>query len=377
MAKKDEKKLFWGVVGTAFLLAIIAGAFAGVISSVFTDQSLQQYFESLSGDERLAVISEVKPRPLPGTYEEALSRVQESAWPALASIRVASEDTTEVSELIHADDVIGHGAVVTSDGWIAFHVSVFEILNDASEDIEIWVRGERYQVEEVVTGPTDFVMVNVDAQDLPALAFGASDQVNAGAILFAVTGNSSLTPTSLRDAEFSTGELVTRAEQFETRWELHDPIVTSGPLFNSAGELVGLAGGVTQATPLHHGLPFVHAVLRDAGTEAPGMGAYVVDIDSVLNVDASLVGTVSAGALIIAPDARTPAVLPGGPADLAGLQEGDVVLAIDGTSIAQNVSLAEAISDYRPEDTAVLSVFRNLETIEIPITFANLSDLLY
>lgn len=374
---KEEKNLFLGVVGTAFLLAVIAGAFAGVITSVFTDQSLQQYFESLSGEERLAVISEVKPRPLPGTYEEALSRVQESAWPALASIRVASEDTTSATGLIHVDDVIGHGAVVTSDGWIAFHASVIEILEDSEEDIEVWVRGERYFVEEIITGPTDFVMVNVDAQDLPALAFGASDQVDAGSILFAVTGNSSLTPTSLRDAEYSTGELVVPAEQFETRWELHDSIVTSSPLFNSAGELVGLAGGVTQATPLHHGLPFVHAVLRGTDTDAPGIGAYVVDLDSVLNVDDQLVGTVSAGALVIAPDARTRAIVPGGPADLAGIEAGDVILALDGTSIAQNVSLAEVIAGYRPGDTATLTVLRNQETIEFSITFANFSDLLY
>lgn len=374
---QDDKKMFWGVIGTAFLLSIIAGALAGVISSVFTDQSLQNYFESLSQDERLAAISEVKPRPLPGTYEEALGRVQETAWPALAALRVASTDADTAQEMIHIDDVLGYGAIVTSDGWIAFHTSVLGALEDVDGEPEVWVDGERYEVVDLVSGSTDFVMVRVEAQDLPALAFGASDQMQAGSIIFAVTGSSSIVPTSLRDAEYPRAEIVNPAEVFETQWELDDAILVSGPLFNSAGEFVGLGGGVTNATPLHHGLPFVHAVLRGDEASAAAIGAYVVDIDSVLNIDNALRGNVTAGALVMAPDARTEAVVSGGPADEAGLQEGDVILSVNGTQVAANISLSELIAGFRPGDQTVFTILRNGETQDLYITFANFSDLIY
>ena len=89
-----NKKTIWSFVGAALALSIIAGAASGIVASIITNQSLDEYFESLSADRELVSISKVKPRPLPGTYEEALSQVREVGRSSLALIYPKSPTAT-------------------------------------------------------------------------------------------------------------------------------------------------------------------------------------------------------------------------------------------------------------------------------------------
>ena len=183
--------------------------------------------------------------------------------------------------------------------------------------------------------------------------------------------------TSLRDTELVRGDIINPAEVFETQWELADTIAVSGPLFNSAGEFIGLSAEVTLALPLHHGLAFVHAVLRSGESEHAALGAYVVDIDAVLNIDPDVRGEAKSGALLTSPGRKTPAVLEDGPAASAGLKEGDVIVSVDDTIIAGPISLAEVLTNYRVESQATLKILRDGEIQEVQVTFVNYRNLIY
>jgi len=61
-------------------------------------------------------------------------------------------------------------------------------------------------------------------------------------------------------------------------------------------------------------------------------------------------------------------VIPGSPAEEAGLRVGDLIRKVDGQSVSPGRPLAEVLSAYRPGDRVVLTVEREGREIEIPVT---------
>ncbi len=61
-------------------------------------------------------------------------------------------------------------------------------------------------------------------------------------------------------------------------------------------------------------------------------------------------------------------VIPGSPAEEAGLKVGDLILAVDGRRVTGNRPLAQILASYRPGDRVTLTVERDGEELEIPVT---------
>lgn len=364
--------------GVILILAIVCGALSGVVASVLTNQSLDRYAESLADSERLFTISQEKPRPLPGTYEEALARIQESGWPALASIRPVSTDSLRVSDWVREDSASGVGTIITSDGWLLFHKDSVAAFADVTTGAEVWIQGERFAIEQAVEDTkSDLILVKVEAQGLPTLAFGPAEDMLGGDLLFVLPGATEIIPTSLKDANRPVNGLVMPAETYVSRWETTDGVEDPGPILNAAGELVGFVNDGAEAVPLHHFLPFIQSTLRNGAVQYAGIGGYTMSISSVLNLDETITGRSTFGALVVAPDARTSAVLSGGPAAEAGLQEGDIIIAVDDVLITENESLAEILASYESGQSSEMTVLRDDEQLDLSITFADLQSLSY
>ncbi|MCA9326934.1 PDZ domain-containing protein, partial [Candidatus Saccharibacteria bacterium] len=62
------------------------------------------------------------------------------------------------------------------------------------------------------------------------------------------------------------------------------------------------------------------------------------------------------------------AIVSGGPADKAGLKEGDVITKVDGTAIDEKNSLLAALGSHKPGDTVTLTVVRDGKTITVEVT---------
>jgi len=375
---KEEKQKFWSFLGTVMIVSVLTASLAGIIAAVVTNQSLDRYFEYLSNGEQRVSISEVKPRPLPGTYEEALSRVHEVGWPSTAVIRTQTKDSQLASEWIGLESAAGFGAVVTNDGWILFHQATLDQFSDPVELAEIWVNEQRYQIEQIVEDDlTDYVLVKIEARDLSALAFGASAEARSGEMVFQLSGPYAVQAMSIDDTEVLIDDYIKPDVAFIAQWQLSEATDVIGPILNSAGELVGFTSGDGAALPRHHGIAFVQSVLRNSEAEHAAMGVYTVDLDSVLNIDPELTDNVTAGAYLMAPKNRRSAIVQNSPAAEVGLQDGDIIVAIDDILIFGSTSLAEILSNYKVDDQAMLTISRAGETQEIQITFANYADLVY
>jgi S1-C subfamily serine protease len=77
--------------------------------------------------------------------------------------------------------------------------------------------------------------------------------------------------------------------------------------------------------------------------------------------------SVSQGALIDGGQGQ-PAVVAGGPADKAGLQSGDVITKVDGTTIDNEHPLDAVLSQYAPGDTVTLEILRGGSAQTVKVT---------
>ena len=75
---------------------------------------------------------------------------------------------------------------------------------------------------------------------------------------------------------------------------------------------------------------------------------------------------------LVSSSSNEPAIVPDSPAAAAGLQDGDIIVSIDGQQITADVDLATLIVNYAPGDTVVLRVLRGDRTFEREVTLAEL-----
>ena len=84
---------------------------------------------------------------------------------------------------------------------------------------------------------------------------------------------------------------------------------------------------------------------------------------------------ISAGALLIRGDSREElAVIPGSPADQAGLEENDIILEVNGTKIERGSSLARILAKYSPGETVTLKVLHDGEEREVQVTLEEFEE---
>lgn len=370
---------WWGI-GRSLLLAVAAGAGAGVVAAVWTSRSLDDYAASLLAGRRLPQVSTQQPTPIPGTYEEALSRVRESARTGIAVVMPASTDSFAAKSWLADASALGYGAIVSDDGWVAVDASVLEDIKNPLKDIEVWMGGKRYVVESVVRDTqTTVVMLHTSATSVSPLGFASTNGAHSGEMMFAVDADAGVFPTAVAQSDEEILSGAQPAEVFTTDWELATATAPfSSPLLNAAGELSGFVrAGDAHALPLHQALHAIRSVVKTGSDAVPVFGAYSIDLAHAYNVDADLRQNLRAGALIFSPDITVHATVRGGPAAEAGFASKDIILAVDGESITESTSLAEILALYDPGDVARCTVLRAGQTITISVTLGDASELVY
>jgi S1-C subfamily serine protease len=372
--QKSKQRARLELLGSSFVLALIAGALAGIISSVLTDQSLRNYTIGLQGRFDILNLATVKPQALPGSYEESLHSIREFGLPSVVSFYLASEDTLDPDDWIRHDDTLGFGAVVTDDGWVLAHKNILDQSGRNVDALEAWVSGERYAIQEFIEDPyTSYVMVRLEGPALSAFAFGTSDTLRGGEQVFVPQGVFSIIPTDLRFADSLLDDFVLPAEEEPTRWVLGDDLSYPAPIMNTGGQLIGYGDFDAIAYPLHDLMPLIQSALHGRPVSYAGFGAGVVPMESILNAPDGQ----DIGAMLVPLDGMRSALIAAGPAELAGLQDSDLILSVNGTSIDAAHSLAEILLSYQPGDTVSISFVRDNTVLDVDLTFGSRDDLVY
>lgn len=369
--------MWWGILRTV-ILGMTAGAGAGIVGAVWTSRTLSDYADQLRLTQQIPQISVTQPTPVPGTYEEALSRVRARAQVSVAAFLPRSVDGTAPSTWRSSADVIAYGVVVSDDGWIAVDLGALRDFAEPNETLDVWIAQTRYPILSVIAdSATGLAMVQIDAKNLVSIDFAATNSVRAGTMMFAV-GETAVTPIAVVESDAATAVGPLPAEQFATAWTLANTMALSAPLLNATGDFAGFVQAQSStAVPLHHMIAAIRDVVKDGALSSPALGVYTVDLTESIAIAPSVRQDLRAGALVVAPNANTRAVLVGSPAADAGLALGDVILSVDGELITTHTTLAELLVLYNAGDTVRLSVYRGGETITIPVILEDRTAVLY
>jgi S1-C subfamily serine protease len=156
-----------------------------------------------------------------------------------------------------------------------------------------------------------------------------------------------------------------------------NPGNSGGPLINSAGQVIGIntavnqdAQGIGFAIPINVARPILLLAVDGKPIARPWIGVYYSVVDRQLADDEGL--SVDHGVLIGPASNGAPGVFPGSPAEEAGLQDGDIVVAVDGQTVDADHDLASRVLPHVPGDAVVLSVVRDARTMEIRVTLGTL-----
>ncbi|KMK67448.1 Do family serine endopeptidase [Puniceibacterium sp. IMCC21224] len=270
---------------------------------------------------------------------------------------------------------LGSGFIVSTDGLI---VTNNHVVQDAAEVSVKLADGTRYDATVIGTDPmTDLALIKINAdKPLQALTWGASATMRPGDEVVAVgnpfglggTVTSGIVSAMSRDINSGPFDDFIQTDAAINRGN------SGGPLFNNAGEVIGVNTAIYSPDGGSVGIGFavpsdmvqkVVADLADDGTIQRGwLGVQIKPMsDEIANV---LGYETPRGAVI-------EAVTDGSPADKAGLQKDDIILTFNGTEITELRDLPRAVADTSPTTETSLTVLRKGKEVTLDLTVGDMS----
>ena len=270
---------------------------------------------------------------------------------------------------------VGSGFIVGADGVILTNAHVVE----GASELTVRLADEREFKGKVVGTDrlTDVAVVKIDATNLPTVKTGDPSKLKVGQWVAAIGspfGLENSVTAGIVSAKSRALPQETLVPFIQTDVAVN-PGNSGGPLFNMAGEVVGINSQIFSTSGGYMGLSF--AIPIDLALKVKDdlvahgkvtRGRIGVGIQSV---DPSLAETFG---LDKARGALVSRVEPGSPAAQAGLKEGDVILEFDGKSIAKSNDLPAAVAQVAPGTKAPLKVWRDRSEKSFDVTIGELPN---
>ena len=262
----------------------------------------------------------------------------------------------------------GSGVIISADGYI---VTNNHVVNGADK-IEVVLNDKRsYKGKVIGTDPnTDLALVKIEADNLPFVVYGNSDNVKIGEWVLAVGNPLNLTSTVTAGIVSAKGRNINiiGEDGSKTPFPIESFIQTDaavnrgnsgGALVNTRGELVGINTAIASQTGMYAGYSFavpvnlVKKVMDDlleyGKVQRAFLGLQIQEVNSDVAKEKGLKST--RGVLV----AR---VNDGGAAELAGVQSGDVITSVAGVEVNSSSELMEQVGRHRPGDKIDIKVIR-------------------
>jgi len=271
---------------------------------------------------------------------------------------------------------LGSGVIVSPEGYVLTNSHVVDGATDGRGTLS---NTREVKAKLVGTDPkTDIAVLKIDeGTQLPAITIGDSSNVQVGDYALAVGNPFGVGQTVTMGIVSATGRGNLGIEDYEDFIQTDAPINpgnSGGALINDRGELVGIntailtggsggSQGIGFAVPINLARQVMDQILKNGRVTRAYLGIVPQDVTPSI---AKAFGEKDAKGVVIGD------VSPGSPAQEAGLQRGDILLAVNGKPIADSNQLRMGISMMQPGSEVKLHVLRNGKEREMQVKLAEL-----
>ena len=267
----------------------------------------------------------------------------------------------------------GSGFVISSDGYI---LTNFHVIEDSDSVTVTTYDGKAYDATVIgYDESNDIAVLKVDAQDLVPVVLGDSDKLNVGDSVIAI-GNplGELTFSLTSGAVSAMDREVTFSGNITMNLIQTDCAINSGnsggALFNLYGEVIGVTNAkyssssmseasidnIGFAIPINTIRDIVMGIIEKGYFAKPYIGLSVTDVSK----EALMYG--------LPQGASVYSIIAGSPAEAAGLQQGDIITALNGTEVTGGTHLVELVQDAKAGNVLTLTVYRQGESLTLSLT---------
>ncbi len=350
----------------AFLMGVVGGT--GAILLLSSNSSLQNALGIKGSSLNLTTTKTEKLR-----LEESSAIIDSSnkVTPAVVSITTTANIQNFFGQTFQQQGG-GTGFIVTNDGLILTNKHVAEAGTSLSV---LTADGKTYQARVAAEDPTnDLAILKIDAQGLPVVDLGNSDDLQVGQWVIAVGNALGQLQNTVTVGVISARERQLTAGDGSTQEQLNNLLQTDaainagnsgGPLVNLAGQVIGINTAVASnaqnigfAIPINQAKSALSSYQKSGKIIKPFLGVRYATITKEIAQSENL--SVDYGAILVG-SGNQGAVVQGSPADKAGLKDGDVILEINGDRVDENHPLAALIDNFQPGDTIELKILRSGE----------------
>lgn len=399
MKRKRRKKLFFAIL-TGIVVFFLFGTAIVIAGGMWLYRHVPKFSEIvrkdvLNSEEKMSKKSSIgsESEDIAGEDNTVVS-VVESAMPAVVSIVVSRDvpvyrdnffndpfglfnpfglpDQGQPSQKEKQKVGGGSGFFISDTGMI---VTNKHVVSDANAEYTVLLSdGSEHAAKVLARDPVrDFALIKIEGSNFPTLRLGDSDAIKVGQTVIAI-GNSlgefsnsvsrgivsGLKRDLVAGSNFGQSERLTNIIQTDAAI---NPGNSGGPLLDIRGQVIGINTAVAQgaenvgfALPINSIKKSIDQVQKTGKITAAFLGVRYAMIDEAVQDANNL--PFSYGALVVRGQNMTDlAVVPGSPADKAGIVEGDIILEVNGVKMNDANGLSELLAGHNAGEEISLKVW--------------------
>lgn len=274
----------------------------------------------------------------------------------------------------------GSGVLISEDGYLVTNNHVVEGANEITVTL---TNRKTYKATVIGTDPnSDLAVLKIDADKLPYMVFGNSDEVKLGQWVLAVgyplnldvTVTAGIISAKARSININKGDRP--IESFIQTDAAVNPGNSGGALINTNGELVGINSAIASPTGSYAGYSYaipvniVKKIVNDLMKFGAVQRAYIgvsYAPDNLPEEQKQKLG-IKDGEGVYITDVAT-----GGAAKDAGIKEGDFITKVNGVTVASGPELQGQVANYKPGDKITVTYVRNNKENTVTLSLKNKS----
>lgn len=364
------------------LLALIMGS-VGAVGTLMLLSSNNSLIQKLGLDKLAIDIPIEKTQKI--KLEESSTVIDSAEKVMLSVVSISTKSNiTDFFGQSYEQEGGGTGFIITSDGMIATNKHV---VSDENATYTVFTSdGKDYPAKVLATDPyNDLAILKIEANGLPTVELGDSNETKIGQWVIAIgnaLGEFNNTVTvgviSAKERQITAsggGQSEVLDGLFQTDAAIN-PGNSGGPLVNLAGQVIGIntavageAQGIGFAIPINSVKKAIDSIKKTGKIERPMLGVRYLSITKEIAKLNQL--DVDYGVWILPGEVRGEVgVLPGSPADKAGIVENDILLEVNNQKINENNSLTKILSQYNIGDEISIKLLHKGEekTVKVKLS---------